>query len=503
VSGSGGAVLATDDISSVHYQIIKVAFGALDAVTLASAADPFPINVIAALPAGTNNIGDVDILSVIPGTGATNLGKAEDGAHTTGDVGVMGLAVRTDTPTNRSGLDGDYEPLQIAAGRLWASATIDAALPAGTNNIGDIDVLTVPAPLNVTGGGVESGALRVTLANDSTGLVSIDDNGGSLTVDNAALAVTGSGVEATALRVTIATDSTGVLSVDDNAGSLTVDNAALSVTGGGVEATALRVTIATDSTGVLSVDDNGGSLTVDGTVAVSGTVTVDSELPAAGALGDGATNPTTPMIGANAMLFNGTTWDRMRGDITNGLDVDVTRVTGNVTIVQATASSLNAQVVGEVAHDGVDAGNPIKVGFQARTTLPTAVADADRVNAFADKYGRVVSYDLVPRELIVHNRIVLTSTSETTLIATGGANVFRDIVDLTMSNESATEVRVDIRDATGGTVRFSMDLFPDGGGLSKMFRVPLTQAVADNNWTAQLSTGVSSVYITAEAIASQ
>lgn len=41
-------------------------------------------------------------------------------------------------------------------------------------------------------------------------------------------------------------------------------------------------------------------------------------------------------------VFNGTTWDRARGDITNGLDVDVTRVSGNVTVVQSTASNLKA-----------------------------------------------------------------------------------------------------------------------------------------------------------------
>ena len=34
-----------------------------------------------------------------------------------------------------------------------------------------------------TGGGAESGALRVTLANDSTGVISIDDGGGSITID--------------------------------------------------------------------------------------------------------------------------------------------------------------------------------------------------------------------------------------------------------------------------------------------------------------------------------
>jgi len=52
-------------------------------------------------------------------------------------------------------------------------------------DIGDVDIASLPAPLNVTNGGLEATALRVTIANDSTGLLSVDDNGGSLTVDNA------------------------------------------------------------------------------------------------------------------------------------------------------------------------------------------------------------------------------------------------------------------------------------------------------------------------------
>ena len=39
------------------------------------------VDVVAALPAGSNNIGDVDVLSVVPGYGATNLGKREDDPH--------------------------------------------------------------------------------------------------------------------------------------------------------------------------------------------------------------------------------------------------------------------------------------------------------------------------------------------------------------------------------------------------------------------------------------
>ena len=58
----------------------------------------------------TNGL-DVDVTRITPGTGATNLGKAEDAAHTTGDVGIMALAVRNDAGTAFAGTTGDYIPL--------------------------------------------------------------------------------------------------------------------------------------------------------------------------------------------------------------------------------------------------------------------------------------------------------------------------------------------------------------------------------------------------------
>ena len=67
--------------------------------------------------------------SVVPGTGATNLGKAEDAAHTTGDVGVMALGVRAAAPTERSAgpTDGDYEPIAVnEVGAVWTSNTPSA-----------------------------------------------------------------------------------------------------------------------------------------------------------------------------------------------------------------------------------------------------------------------------------------------------------------------------------------------------------------------------------------
>jgi hypothetical protein len=90
---------------------------------------PVSGTVTANLAAGTNNIGDVDVLSVVPGTGATSLGKAEDAAHSSGDTGVMALAVRAAAPTERSAgpTDGDYEPLAVnEVGAMWASLTPSA-----------------------------------------------------------------------------------------------------------------------------------------------------------------------------------------------------------------------------------------------------------------------------------------------------------------------------------------------------------------------------------------
>lgn len=51
--------------------------------------------------------------SVTPGTGATNLGKAEDAAHASGEVGVFSLAVRNDTNAVFTSEDGDYSPISV------------------------------------------------------------------------------------------------------------------------------------------------------------------------------------------------------------------------------------------------------------------------------------------------------------------------------------------------------------------------------------------------------
>ena len=177
------------------------------------------VDIASALPAGTNSIGtvilgagtaaigklvandgvdigDVDVTSIVPGVGATNLGKAIQSAQGTTDTGVPALVVRNDTLADLSGADGDYAPLQVnASGALYTevktsalpsgAATeakqdviettlnsiegdtsslagavsgtevqvdVVASLPAGTNNIGDVDIASaLPAGTNNIG----------------------------------------------------------------------------------------------------------------------------------------------------------------------------------------------------------------------------------------------------------------------------------------------------------------------------------------------------------------
>ncbi len=49
-----------------------------------------------------------------------------------------------------------------------------------------------------------------------------------------------------------------------------------------------------------------------------GNPAVDTELPAAAALGDNDANPTTPTVGAALMAFDGTNWDRVRSSSGDG-----------------------------------------------------------------------------------------------------------------------------------------------------------------------------------------
>lgn len=111
-----------------------------------------------ALPAGTNNIGDVDVLTLpalVAGTaliGKVGIDQTTPGTTNKVSIGTDGtVALNAAIPSGTNNI-GDVDVLTLPA------------LPAGTNNIGDVDVLTLPA---LTAGTNRIGSVRLVDSADA------------------------------------------------------------------------------------------------------------------------------------------------------------------------------------------------------------------------------------------------------------------------------------------------------------------------------------------------
>lgn len=166
-AGSGGVTAAADEISAgVYAQRVKPVIGA----------------------DGTG----VDVIPVSNGLDTTATG-----------VPAVGLVGHFDDAATGTVTENQFAPVRISTRR----ALLVEGVASGT---------AVPI----------SSATLATAAKQDTIIGHVDGIEGLLTTidaDTSNLSVLGTGTEAAAIRVTIATDSTGVLSVDDNGGSLTVD----------------------------------------------------------------------------------------------------------------------------------------------------------------------------------------------------------------------------------------------------------------------------------------
>lgn len=171
---------------------------------------------------------------------------------------------------------------------------------------------------------------------------------------------------------------------------------------------------------------------------------------------------------------------------------------GRLIVAQTTASQLNASVIGNTAHDSVDSGNPVKVGGVARTSNPTAVANADRAQLMTDDVGRLVTVSSHVRDLVTTQYTLITSSAETTVLTAGAAGVFHDIVHIALSSDS-NNVGIDIRDATAGSIVWNVRIDADDPVILT-FNPPLPQTTAANNWTMDLDTGSANVSVMMVAV---
>lgn len=162
---------------------------------------------------------------------------------------------------------------------------------------------------NIALRGTNKGELYVKQAD----VVSVDDNGASITVDG-----------------TITANQGGTWNINNISGAINLPTGASSL-GEQQTQTGILTTIDGDTGNISTKIDivagavSGTEVQVDvitmPTVTVTGTV--DTELPAAAALADDTVNPTTPSVGTFPHWYDGATWDRAKGDSTDGLLVNL------------------------------------------------------------------------------------------------------------------------------------------------------------------------------------
>lgn len=280
-----------------------------------------------------------------------------------------------------------------------------------------------------------------------------------------------------------------------------------------------NVTVVQSTAANLKTDANITNTSVpigDGT----NTVTIDTD-PA-----DGEPNSGNALHAeSRTYIYNGTTWDRVRGDITNGMDVDVTRVQGNLTVVGAAADGatlsgnpvliagsdgtnaqtlsvtatgeLNVDAVGNIAHDTADSGAPVKLGTRARSTVIGSVATDDRADAIGTLQGYVITYPYALPQSSLTGTASSTGTGDTAVIAAQGAGITVNVTTITIYNDSTTNTFVNIKDGT--TTRLVVPA-PAKGGAMVTLPSPL-RITANTALNFASASAVTTMYVSAVGFA--
>ncbi len=444
ITAGSGTNIATDDVAGVHYQRMKLVDGTLDATT--------------AIAAG----GGVE-------AGALRVTVASD------STGVLSV---DDNGTTLSVDDGGSTiSVDDGGSSLTVDGTVTANLASGTNNIGDVDVLTVPAPLNVTGTGTESAALRVTIATDSTGVLSVDDNGASLTVDG-----------------TVAATQSGTWSIRNQDGS---GNNLTSALRGSERALSVQLV---DASGNQVTSFGGGTQYTEDAASAGG----ETGTVFLGVRNDAATSKTSADGDFSAIATDSAGRVGI-ADLGGSVTVDGFGTAGAAAFVRITDGTNNVvvnangglEVTGGVAHDAVDAGNPLKLGAIAESTIvgTANVADGDRTNLYADLDGVLVTKGLCTYGDIIVTRVTDTGGTSTAFSAFGAVASQRNyITTITVYNSSTTNGFLDLRDGTAGTVMYTIPL-PALGGATINFPVPFRQTTANTALAYDVSAAISTIYI--------
>ena len=125
---------------------------------------------------------------------------------------------------------------------------------------------------------------------------------------------------------------------------------------------------------VLAVKIVDGGTNQAAAVTTADGLLVNTELPAAVALADNTANPTVPAVGAFGMVFDGTNWDRMLGDQTDGVLVNLGTNNDVLTELPAAAALADA-----TANPTITSVGSFISGFNGTTWDRVRVANTGRL----------------------------------------------------------------------------------------------------------------------------
>jgi hypothetical protein len=352
-------------------------------------------------------------------------------------------------------------------------------------------------------------AVTATLAAETTkviGVVRNSDGAGNLLTSNSTTYTAKFGLDANLLgTLGTAFTTAGKVDVKGADGDVFVRQATaanFNATVVGTGTFAVQATLAAETTKVIGTINVAASQTIavtnTGTFAVQATPVTQADTFMLGGVNVKEINAVTPLMGSGIMG-------------TGSLRVTIASDNDPLIVKQATAANLNATVVGtgtfvvqstpagNVAHDSVDSGNPVKVGAKAIASLKTTtlVSGADRTDNQSDLDGALLVRNQIPLGDLISERLTDTGGSSTVFSNfTAVASTKNYVTAITVYNSSATAGFVDIRDGTAGAILWTMPL-PAGGGstLANGGNPLFKNATANTALAYDVSGALTTVYI--------
>jgi len=211
-------------------------------------------------------------------------------------------------------------------------------------------------------------------------------------------------------------------------------------------------------------------------------------------------------------FYNGTTWDRSRGDTTNGqwVNVKASAPIGTTTDVPCTLPAsatactqiavqkalANAANSGTATPGSAAPSSAIYVGGLGKTADPTAVTDGQLVAMLMDKLGRIVTSPYAIPENALNGQITSAMTGTTSTAVTGmgaqGAGVRVYVTACIIGNSHATAgTMVNLQDGSGGSVLAQIPAAPAYGGGVVPFPTPIKTTANTGLFAVNATTGSS------------